>query len=153
VKVEFINPFISATIKTFQSMLGEKLTPGKAELKQSPFPVFDISGIIGLSGGLVGNVVLSFPKPTALRAASAFLDQKIKTIDNELYDSIQEITNIVAGSALPELSIPNVSFSLPNIVIGQNHEIRPAKGSVSIIVPFSSSFGPFSLEVNIKENH
>ena len=51
VKVEHINPFISATIESFKTMVATELTPGKVKLKDNKDLTHDISGIIGLSGG------------------------------------------------------------------------------------------------------
>ena len=64
--VSYINPFISATINTFQTMLGIEVKPEKPSLKTSPYPTYDISGIIGLSGTAQGNIAISFPKIIAL---------------------------------------------------------------------------------------
>jgi len=49
-KIQHINPFISATIVSFKSMVGIDPKPGKAFLKEGRGIHYDISGIIGLSG-------------------------------------------------------------------------------------------------------
>ena len=51
IKAEHINPFIMATLETFASMVRVKITPGKVRLKSGDPLSYDISGIIGLSGG------------------------------------------------------------------------------------------------------
>jgi len=151
-KVEYINPFVNATLNTYKTMLEEEVKPGKPELKSEPFPHFDVSGVIGISGDLVGNVVVSFPKITALRTVSKFAGEEIKVVGNELADGVAELVNIIAGSALPQLQGLRVAISLPTTILGTDHRIAGQKQAHSILVPFSSSFGEFSLEVNFKEN-
>jgi chemotaxis protein CheX len=58
-KVEYINPFLTATIDVFNTMLRCPLTRGKPFAKGGPQPQYDVSGIIGLSGTAKGIVVLS----------------------------------------------------------------------------------------------
>jgi chemotaxis protein CheX len=152
VKVEYINPFIKSTIHTFSTMLEDTPKPGKPEVKKDPFPVFDISGIIGISGEAIGSVVISYPKVVALRIASKFMGEDIKIVGKELADAIGEITNIIAGNAKQDLTQFKVSISLPNVIIGTGHQIRTPGESLILMVPFISAFGNFVLEVCIKEN-
>lgn len=149
-KVAFINPFITATITTFEMMLKVKLLPGKPEIKTQPFPSFDISGIIGLSGDAIGSVVLSYPKIVALMAVSKFVGAEIKTIGPDVTDAIGELTNIVAGSAKAELQGMNVSISLPSVIMGRNHQISNPSGLESLVIPFNSEIGKINLEVCLK---
>jgi chemotaxis protein CheX len=151
-KVEYINPFIKSTINTFHTMIGDTPKPGKPEIKKDPFPVFDISGVIGISGEAIGSVVLSYPKVVALKIASKFIQEDIKIVGKELADAIGEITNIIAGNAKQDLTQFKISISLPNVIIGTGHQIRTPGESPILIVPFVSAFGTFGLEVCIKEN-
>ena len=48
-KVEYINPFLTATVNVFHTMLRCPLTRGQPFLKGGPQPEYDISGVIGLT--------------------------------------------------------------------------------------------------------
>lgn len=77
--------------------------------------------LIGFTGGLVGIIVISFNKDTAVKIASAMTRNKeIDTLDIVAWSAISEITNMIAGQAManasPEMKI---SFSPPTIVAGE----------------------------------
>jgi len=148
--VAYINPFISSTIATFDTMLKLKTAPGKPVAKTQPFPTYDVSGIIGLSGDAQGCIAISFPKIVALKVVSAILGAEVKVVGEELVDGIGELANIIAGNAKQHFDGLNLLISLPNVVIGRNHMLGALKGIPTIVVPFVSSVGMFSIEVAIK---
>jgi chemotaxis protein CheX len=148
--VTYINPFISATINTFHTMLNIDVKPDKPILKTSPFPTYDISGIIGLSGNAQGNIAISFPKIIALKIVSKMIGTDIKVVGPELADGIGELANIIAGNAKKDLTQFQLSISLPNVIIGKGHIIANPSGVPAMIVPFVSPLGNFAMEVSLK---
>lgn len=151
-KVEYVNPFIASTVETFKTMMNAQATPGKPFLKEKEHPTFDISGIIGLSGNARGAIVLSFPKPVALKVVSVMLGTPIKIIGPEVTDGIGEIANIVAGHAKQNLTSYGLTISLPNVIVGKDHTVSAPSGVPSIVVPFESTLGHFAMEVALKTN-
>jgi chemotaxis protein CheX len=148
--VSYINPFITATITTFKTMINLDVSPGKPSIKQEPFPAYDISGIIGLSGGAQGSIAISFPKPLALKIVSAMLGMDIRYIGAEVTDGIGEIANIIAGNAKQHLRGFSLSISLPNVVVGKDHILTGKKGVPVLVVPFQSEKGEFCMEVSLR---
>lgn len=148
--VKYVNPFIVATLVTFETMLDVKLKPGKPELKTDTCPSHDISGIIGISGDATGSIALSYPRIVALKTVSRFLDGDFKIVDYNVTDAIGELTNIIAGSAKKDLQGLNVAISLPNVIIGRNHHLVGPKDAQNIIVPMTSDLGLIHLEVSLK---
>ncbi len=131
-------------------MLKMKVEPGKPALKQEPYPSFDVSGIIGLSGSAQGSIVLSFPKTMALKVVSALLGTELKVVGPEMIDGIGELANIIAGNAKQSLEDLNLSISLPNVIVGKGHVVAGQSGVPSIIVPFSCPMGSFAMEISLK---
>lgn len=150
IKVEHLNPFVSATMETFSSMVKTKVTPGKPLLVNGSKMRCDISGIIGLSGGAKGAVILGFPKLTALKAVSGFIGEKIVIMDDVVKDAVGELANIVAGAAKKDLIRYNISISLPSVIFGDNHEVVGGKEVIPMAVPFESELGIFHLIVSFK---
>ena len=148
--VSYVNPFITSTIDTFSMMVKTKPYPGKAKLKKEPYPTYDVSGIIGLSGDAQGCIAISFPKILALKVVSSLLETEIKVVGPELTDGIGELANIIAGNAKQHLNGMNLSISLPNVVLGKDHVLGAQKGIPVILIPFSSTMGNFSMEVALK---
>jgi chemotaxis protein CheX len=148
--VSYINPFIIATIECFKTMITDQIVPQTPALKRSPYPKYDISGIIGLSGEAQGSISFGFQKDIAVKVVSGMLKAEITEHDPDLPDAIGEIANIIAGNAKRGLSNFNLSISLPNVIIGKNHELGGEGGAPTIIVPFSCTLGNFLMEVSLK---
>jgi chemotaxis protein CheX len=148
--VSYVNPFISATVNVFKTMINTEIMPGKPRLKSIPHPTYDISGIIGLSGNAQGSIAISFPKILALKVVSKMLDSEIKVVGPELTDGIGELANIIAGNAKQGLAQYQLSISLPNVIIGKDHTIASQSGIPTIVVPFVSQLGEFAMEISLR---
>ena len=146
---DLINPFLKATISTFQTMVNTVPTPQAPYVKAEPSLTHDVSGIIGLSGGAKGAVIISFPTKTALQTVSAFIGLYVTTIDADVTDAVGELANIIAGAAKADLQGLNVTISLPSVVVGTNHKVTTPKDIPSIVIPFNCSHGDFVVEVCI----
>lgn len=148
--VSYINPFVSATIVCYQTMMAVTIKPGEPSIKKYPYPAYDISGVIGLSGEAQGSISLSYPEAVAIQSVKLMVGDSTPIGDVELADAIGEIANIVAGYAKKELTKFKLSISLPNVIIGKNHILANQSGSPTIVVPFSSEIGAFAMEVSLK---
>jgi chemotaxis protein CheX len=149
IKAEHVNPFIVATMETFTSMVRVKVTPGKVKLKAGDPLSYDISGIIGLSGGAKGSVALSFPWESANAIVKAFIGVD-RVDDAAVIDAVGELANVIAGAAKKDLSQHNISISLPTVVTGKDHGINGPVDTVNMVVPFESEHGRFDLAISFK---
>ncbi len=146
-QVEYINPFLSSLVKTFETMLKCQVNRGQIHLKDGSQLGGPISGVIGMSGQAVGTVVLNLSEEAAKKAAGAMLMMEMDEINDDVLDGVGELTNMVAGAAKTELQQFNLSISLPNVVTGKDHEVRFPSNVSPICVPYETDFGPVSLEV------
>lgn len=151
--VDYINPFIQAAVDAFAMMADVEIRKTKLSVKDDQQATYDISGIIGLAGEVIGSVALSFPRATACKIVSKFLDTRKVTLDAEVQDAVGELTNIVAGGAKRELSTRGYGFKIgiPSIVVGQGHAIVRPKNVPTICVHFECSEGEFVVEVCLKK--
>jgi chemotaxis protein CheX len=131
-------------------MMSVEIHPEQPLLKRMPFPTYDISGVIGLSGDAQGSISLSFPETDAIRFVRKMLGDIEKIDEDEMTDGIGEIVNIIAGNAKQYLTKFNLSISLPSVIIGKKHTLAGQSGSPTIVVPFSSDLGKFIMEVSLK---
>ncbi len=144
--VSFINPFIKSTMTTYSSMLFDTVTPGKPFLKKEPFPTYDISATIGLSGNAQGIIALAYSRDCAVKTASAMIGEPIEYGSADLTDAMGEIVNIIAGFAKRDLTEYKLEISLPSVIIGDHFICTPTK-TVALVVPFTSKYGSFAMEV------
>jgi chemotaxis protein CheX len=150
VQVEHINPFVDSLVNTFQTMLGCDARRGNLSLADPVKRQFPISGVIGLSGNAAGMVVINLSEEVAMQSAAAMLMMDVTEVDDDVLDAVGELANMVAGAAKAKLEEFNLSVSLPNIVTGENHEIRFPSSHQPICVPFETDFGPLRLEVGFE---
>jgi chemotaxis protein CheX len=152
VNVKYINPFIDATLNVFETFLQTPAKTGKPYLfdhaaEQSGW---DISGIIGLAGEILGVVVISFPTTLALKLVSFLEKRETKIIDESVVDLVGEIINIIAGNAKKDLEEHKIAISLPTVVRGARHRFPGPSVTPMVAIPFTCEKGEFSLQVSMK---
>ena len=100
--VEYINPFIEASQQVIQMMTGIKPTLGKVHLKNSPYPSDSVAVIVGLTGKLRGQVIISLNIETAMSIASIMMGgMPIEKFDDMPKSAISELGNMIWGILLP----------------------------------------------------
>jgi chemotaxis protein CheX len=153
INVDYINPFIEATIHTFQTMCAVTPVRDRVFLKGEGEEVYGVSGIIGLGGEATGAVVLNFPEQVAVRTVSKFVGEEIASITSGVVDGVGELTNIIAGDAKNRLIQKGYKFEigLPKIVTGRSYITAQNKSVPCLVVSFASDFGKFCLEVSLKK--
>jgi chemotaxis protein CheX len=136
--------FLKAGHNTFSTMLRAPLSFGEPSQNPTEGVEYDISGIIGMTGDLVGSVVISMPWETAKNCMTAFTG-----VDNppeeDVCDAIGELANMIAGSAKAQLEGKNVSISCPSVVRGKDLVASRPKSTPCVRIPCSSDLGDFEL--------
>lgn len=149
-RAEQINPFLTATVDAFRTMLDCSLQREQPCLRTGELPMHEFSGVIGLSGSSVGMVVLSLSRSMAERAtATMLMTEPGELTDAEIVDAVGELANVVAGAAKAKLGETGLSISLPTVVTGTGHEVRFPSEVRPICVPFSSAWGSLTLDVGM----
>ena len=147
--VNYINPFLQAIQNIFETMIDVQFAVGKPTLKKDNIPSYEVSGIIGISGEVVGCVVVSFPESVALQLASVLLEDNLTEVNSDCTDAIGEIANMVAGDAKKRFPKGDTTISVPSIVLGP-HRVAFPKGIPIISIPCSTKTGKFTIEVALK---
>jgi len=147
--VRHVNPFVKSVCNTFETMCGLPVTPHKPQLKTNNEPPHEVSGIIGFSGDAVGSVVLNFSFETASKVASMFVGVEITPEHHDFADAIGELANMVAGGAKAQFHGLDISISLPNVIVGQHHNVSTPNFSSRIIIPCATDAGQFGLELGM----
>jgi chemotaxis protein CheX len=150
--VQFINPFIAATVSVFDSMLGCKLVRRDVSRKRDKQPRHEVSGVIGLSGRAQGTVVLGLSREAAISATEALLQERPSGINREVTDAIGELVNIIAGNAKAQLESLQMSVSLPSVITGKCHCVDFPSKVQPISILFTSPWGDVSIEVGLCES-
>jgi chemotaxis protein CheX len=150
-KVEYINPFIAATINVFDTMVGTEVRRGVPTLKDGYQPSHEVSAVIGLSGKAKGTVVLTVDREVAIQVAAALLQEEQSGLNADVADAMGEMANMIAGQAKGQLEHLCMSLSLPTVVTGKGHCIEFPRNAMRICIPFSCGWGSLALEVALVE--
>lgn len=150
-RVEFINPFISATHDVFKTMLGCTLVRGPLSVKTEYTPMHEVSGLIGLSGKCRGMVVLSLERGTALSAAELMLGARPPELNRDVMDAIGELTNMITGAAKTQLEEYRLTIGLPTVICGRGQSIAFPVPAAPMVIPFESDIGQISVQVGLVE--
>ena len=141
--------FLRAGHNTFSTMLRAPLTFGEPSPNPLPDAVYDISGIIGLTGDITGSVVISMRWETAENCVKAFTGAE-STPDDDVCDAIGELANMIAGSAKSQLDGKNISISCPSVVRGKDLTASQPKSTPCVRIPCSSDLGDFELLLSLE---
>ena len=150
-QAKYINPFIKATTNLFNNFINVEVTPQKPYLKKDPKNMFEVSGIIGLAGETKGAVVISFSRETAIQMVSKMEQKTYQALSSEVIDGVGELINIIAGNAKQDLLDFRIDISLPGVVTGTSYRIHWPEGIPIVTIPFDSEFGPFSVNVSLRD--
>jgi len=149
--VKCINPFMGAIKNVFKTMLKMDVQFGKPHVHNQETVSHDVSGIIGLSGDVVGAVIVSFPKLSAVKIASVFAGINLSDADEDFTDAIGELANMIAGNAKKDIEGLHISISTPSVVIGAGHQVKSTRLTPKLAIPCSCPAGSFVVEVGIRK--
>lgn len=147
----FIKPFVASIQNVFSTMMQLPVSVKQPFLKEKNGPNHDVSGIIGMSGDIVGTVVLSFPKETAERIVSLFCGQQLTSDTADFADAIGELVNMVSGGAKAMFTGRKVSISCPSVVVGNNHLVARQSDIPCVVIPCGTDCGDLCIEISIQD--
>ncbi len=148
--VKYINPFIESVRSVFATMVHLDVTLGKPHIARE-LPTHDVSGIIGLSGDVVGSIVISFPASVATVVMAKFAGSYLAVGSPDFADALGELANMIAGNAKSKFEGKSVSISTPSVVVGRGHIIARPTRAVCISLPCVLRCGEFSIDIAISE--
>ena len=148
----YITPFIASVQNVCSTMMQLQVTIGKPRVKNEAGATYDVSGIIGMTGDVVGSVVVSFPLESAKAVVALFAGQRLEADNPDFADAVGELVNMIAGGAKGMFrGTKNVSISCPSVVVGASHIVARQKDTPCIVIPCSTDCGELTLEICIRE--
>lgn len=152
--VKYINPFIESILNNLEQMAAIKAEKLELSVTMEAKTSMEVSGVIGLSGGVKGSAIISFPKPIALAVASAMFMEELTEINEDVKDAIGEFANIFVGNARNKLVDEglNITISTPTIIVGKDHEISHPQNIPFLVIPFKTDMGNFQINIGVKED-
>ena len=148
IEIDYINPVIAGLENVFNTMLNRQITRTGLGLMENNQALYAVSGIIGVSGKGVGTVVLSMQRPVAIQAAEVMLMMdNLTEVNNDVLDTVGELTNMVCGDAKAKLAQYHLSISLPNVLCGEGCWLHFPQHAQPISIPFQCDWGLLALQI------
>jgi len=116
----YINPFINAVRRLFETMMDLPLSIGQPGLNREAKPRHDVCGIIDVTGEVSGTVVVSMPETVAAKLASVLPGDVMQQLDDDVIDAVGEIANIIAGNAKTDFPAGAKAISVPRSCLEGN---------------------------------
>lgn len=146
---KLIVPLVNSIKAVFATMIKIDVTICRPHVKTSPAPNFDVSGIIGLSGDLIGSIVVSFQLAAAASIVSKFSGMELDPKGPDFPDAVGELANMIAGGAKKAFG-GAANITVPSVVIGPGHTVARLTDVPCIVIPCETPVGNFAVEVSIK---
>ena len=137
---KFIQPFVEGCGEVFRDLCNAEVKAGRAFFvsKDEFETIWDISGIIGLSGDAYGAVAISLKEETAFELTKILTGNEHTTVDRYVTDAMGEIINIIAGNVKNIYEKKHrIKITMPTIIKGKAHSIVwPSEKARIICIPF-----------------
>ena len=109
-------------------------------------------GTIDVHGKLSGSIAVSMPTPLAMDMASLMLDETISDVTDDVYETVAEMTNIIAGGIKTFLSQQEEIFvlGLPQVLELARFDVPTDSRRLS--VPIETEKGRFVVVSSLYES-
>lgn len=148
--VEIINPFLESMVNVLSTMAMLESTPQRPSIKQDDTARGDVTGVIGMTSPQVkGSLAITFSEAVLLEMCKRMLGETLTSLNDDAADLAGEITNMVSGGAKRLLGEKGYMFemAIPAVVSGKGHVVRHQSRGPKILIPFTTDFGNFYVEV------
>ncbi len=147
---DLMKPFMTAATGVFSTMFNLQAVAGPwREAGNDGEHGWDVSGILGFTGGAQGVLALRLPSGLAyeLLRLSGVESADAGERDATMYGLVGEISNIIAGNAIGELADLDLDISPPVVVKGRNHSMSWPKIGPVLAATCRTDAGSFELAV------
>jgi chemotaxis protein CheX len=154
-KAEYINPFIQSSVSVISQTTGISPTVGKIYIKNLPYKGDNVVVIIGLTGEIQGNVVISLRKTLACTIASAMMGgMPVPELDEMAKSAISELCNMILGNTASIFYNNDIKIDItpPTLLTGENLQLTQNK-SVVMCIPIQFQNGEcIEIDISTKDN-
>jgi len=153
VKAEYLNPFIKAGIEILNQMTQIEFQVGKPTLKTSPCTADNIVILIGITGDIKGQAMMSFDEETAFYIVSKMMGGMEVTELNEITRSaLSELGNMILGNSATLLFNQGIKIDItpPTLMVGNNLSVSTNQMQ-PICVPLQKEDRKIEMNIFVKE--
>jgi chemotaxis protein CheX len=134
-----VNSISQSALQVFSTMLGVEIRCGESSVENNMPEANDgVVSFIGLAGSWAGTGSLSCSPVLACRICASMLMCEATAVNEEVLDTVAELTNMIVGSVKTDLEqhLGPLGLSIPTVVYGRNFKAKSAGSTEWIVVRF-----------------
>lgn len=134
-----VKSITESTLQVFSTMLGVDIACGEAGVETSmPEANEGVVSFIGVAGSWAGTGSVSCSPALACRICAQMLMCEAPAVNEEVLDTVAELTNMIIGSVKTEMEthIGPLGLSIPTVVYGRNFKTKSAGNAEWIVTHF-----------------
>jgi chemotaxis protein CheX len=128
-----------STLEVFSTMLGVDVASGDGAVETGmPEAREGVVSFIGIAGAWAGTGSVSCSPALACRICAQMLMCEASAVNEEVLDTVAELTNMIVGSVKTDLEqhLGPLGLSIPTVVYGRNFKTKSAGNTEWIVVRF-----------------
>ncbi len=152
-KVEYVNAFLKASTQVLKTAAQIEFVTGAPYIKTSPFTAENLIIVVGITGEIRGQAVISMSEELAKTVASKMMmGMPVPEIDDMAKSALSELGNMIMGNAATLLFNDgvNVDITPPTLMVGDNLQIT-SSNMKTISVPLNYEDMKITIDISVKE--
>jgi chemotaxis protein CheX len=134
--VNVINPFLASAKQTTAMVAQIDLSIGKPYIRELKFDNEFVRIILGVTGAMTGQVIISLPEVKARDIASRMMmGMPVETLDDMAISAISELGNMIMGTAATKLYESGVVIDITPPVVERGTVYMNMKSFQNVCVP------------------
>lgn len=150
--LDYVRAFSQAAENVLEQLLGEKPVRGTPTFQLgATLQLQQVNSIIGLTGGVTGQIAYGMDKATAHAIAGAMMMEEVTSLDEMAISALSELANMISGNATVILSQSGAVSDItpPSVVMGGS-VMAAWYGIRAMIMPLKLSQGTLYVTVGLR---
>ncbi|UCG79325.1 MAG: chemotaxis protein CheX [Nitrospirota bacterium] len=152
-RFEYIEPFVSSTIRVLDQVIQSDVSRGKISLVSSDEIYGDVTIIIKVEGDSGGDIILNMDEETAVSISNIMTGEDAVELTPLGKDAISELANMLAGNATSALTDLGYKLQIaPPSMVDRNGLIKQIGGLEIFQVPLFTEMGEITMNAVLRVN-
>lgn len=148
--VEYINPFLMAAASVIKDICQIEVKIGRPYVKTTEFEDNSVIIMIGVTGEVRGQVLISFQHDHALKVASKMMmGMPVTELDDMSASAINELGNMIMGNAATILSTKGIGMDITPPTLCRGNVYFKQSYSKNICIPLMSDEIKMELDIAV----
>ncbi|HEY8417210.1 MAG TPA: chemotaxis protein CheX [Limnochordales bacterium] len=151
-KVEHIQPFVTAAALVLKEELGLEVERGELSIAETDYTTREVTVLIGITGEVEGTVLYGTDEAMAVNIVYELTGERKVIYDETCESAIAELGNVISGRAaiLFENQGINCTISPPSVIRGRGTIISTVN-ITRLIIPLKTRIGDLDIAVALRE--